>query len=332
MRKGDKGVIRATAKYCFGPVGRKGLAPGAEVEVPPDADLEYEAEVLDVYPPFNSKEAPIRARLSEAGLKKAHGNGFFHHEDYTRAIRCYQAAIKALDPSEVDEEEEETAEYKELVKIYCDVSNNLAAALMKLKRYKDVKEVRAAARCTRCGLYVCMYICVMACKDVCTCMCVAGAQHACPARLSSSSPQVVVKVIEVDPNNAKALYRGGVAAMRQDNYEEADMALKEAFKLAPTDPAVRSALKELARLKEEYRTRCVCVRACVCVWVCVCVCVRMYVTECVLVFVDMMDVSGGSLCVGRRGERMVDCRCVRVARFSVFMPMLQSLLGGFILI
>ena len=73
-------------------------------------------------------------------MKKFHGNGFFHHEDWTRAIRCYQTAIKALDPSEHEEEEDKEV-YRDLVKAYCEISNNLAAALLKLERYKDAKEV-----------------------------------------------------------------------------------------------------------------------------------------------------------------------------------------------
>lgn len=45
MRKGEKGLIRATAKYAFGPFGRKNVGYAGEVEVPPDADIEYEVEV-----------------------------------------------------------------------------------------------------------------------------------------------------------------------------------------------------------------------------------------------------------------------------------------------
>ena len=94
------------------------------------------------------------------------GNGFFHHEDYPRAIRCYQAAVKALDAESVDDSEESPEVYKQMCKTFCDISNNLAAALMKLERWKDAKEV-------------------------------------------------CVKVIEIDKDNVKALYRGGLAALRQ---------------------------------------------------------------------------------------------------------------------
>jgi FK506-binding protein 4/5 len=166
MRKGEKGFIRATSKYGFGPYGRKNVGFGGTVEVPGEADIEYEVEVTEIYPTFNPKEAPSVARLTEASLKKQLGNGFFHHEDYTRAIRCYQSAVKSLDPAEVDEEEEGEEAMKESIKMYCDISNNLAMALMKLERYKDACEV-------------------------------------------------CVKVIELEPNNVKALYRGGVASMEQ---------------------------------------------------------------------------------------------------------------------
>lgn len=139
MRKGEKGMVHAEAKYGFGPPGRPVVAPGAEVAVPPDAALEYEIEVIDILPPFNPKDAPLEARLGETELKKRHGNGFFHHKDYTRAIRCYQAGLKALDAESVDGEEEDEEAYEAMVKMFCDVSNNLAAALIKLERWKDTK-------------------------------------------------------------------------------------------------------------------------------------------------------------------------------------------------
>ncbi len=169
MRRGEKALVRCKAKYGFGPIGRLQAAPGAEVAVPADADLEYEMECLGIDPAFHPKDAPLAGRIAEAALKKRHGNGFFHHEDYNRAIRCYQAGIKALDADSVDPEEAEeeaAGAYAAMVKAFCDMSNNLAMALMKLERWKDAKEV-------------------------------------------------CVKVIEVDKDNAKALYRGGLAALRQ---------------------------------------------------------------------------------------------------------------------
>lgn len=93
-------------------------------------------QVTEVYPPFNPKEAPSEARLVEATLKKQLGNNFFHHEDWTRAIRCYQSAVKSLDPAEVDVEEEGEQVLRDVTKVYCDISNNLAMALMKLDRHK----------------------------------------------------------------------------------------------------------------------------------------------------------------------------------------------------
>jgi tetratricopeptide (TPR) repeat protein len=66
----------------------------------------------------------------------------------------------------MDPDEEGPELYREVVKTYCDVSNNLATALFKLERWKEAKEV-------------------------------------------------AVRVIELDPNNVKALYRGGMAALKQ---------------------------------------------------------------------------------------------------------------------
>lgn len=166
MRKGEKGLVRCKAKYGFGPIGRLNVAPGADVAVPADAELEYEVECLGIAPAFHPKEADTPARIAEAELKKRHGNAFFHHQDFNRAIRCYQAGIKALDADAVDPGEEAEGVYAAMVKAFCDMSNNLAMALMRLERWKDAKEV-------------------------------------------------CVKVIEIDKDNVKALYRGGLAALRQ---------------------------------------------------------------------------------------------------------------------
>jgi len=56
----------------------------------------------------------------------------------------------------------------------------------------------------------------------------------------------------VDKDNVKALFRGGQAALKQDNFEEAELALREAAKLAPKDPLVRAAVQDLQRKRAEY--------------------------------------------------------------------------------
>ena len=43
-----------------------------------------------------------------------------------------------------------------------------------------------------------------------------------------------------------------MAALQQDNYEEAELALKEAFKLSPKDAKIREALKELSERRANY--------------------------------------------------------------------------------
>ena len=203
MRKGEKALIRCSSKYAYGPVGRKVVGWGGTVEIPPDAALEYEAEVKELYPQLALKEAPTAARVFECNLKKQHGNRFFHHQDWQRAVRCYQAGLKALDPGESEEDEEG---YKDIIKMYCDISNNLAATLLKMQMPKE-------------------------------------AQEAC------------IKVIELDKDNVKALYRGGVAAMALHNFEEAEIALKEAFKLAPKDAGIKNAIQELKQRRSTYQKK-----------------------------------------------------------------------------
>jgi hypothetical protein len=39
MREGETGLIRASPKYAYGPIGRKKVAVGAAVEVPPNAEV-----------------------------------------------------------------------------------------------------------------------------------------------------------------------------------------------------------------------------------------------------------------------------------------------------
>lgn len=65
------------------------------------------------------------------------------------------------------------------------------------------------------------------------------------------------KVLEKEPNNAKALFRRGFAYLQLKEYEKAAEDLTEAAKLQPEDKAIKAALRQAkehtAKAEEKYK-------------------------------------------------------------------------------
>uniref|UniRef100_A0A6S9XL77 Uncharacterized protein n=1 Tax=Chrysotila carterae TaxID=13221 RepID=A0A6S9XL77_CHRCT len=63
------------------------------------------------------------------------------------------------------------------------------------------------------------------------------------------------QVLNVEPDNAKALYRRGYCQMQVGNLDEAQADLKRAAQLSPNDAEVRRAMHELVEKVHEYRVK-----------------------------------------------------------------------------
>jgi tetratricopeptide (TPR) repeat protein len=64
-----------------------------------------------------------------------------------------------------------------------------------------------------------------------------------------------VAVLQIDPSNVKALYRGGVAAMEQHMFVEARLAFAGAKELAPKDQGVARQFRELEKREKLYKAK-----------------------------------------------------------------------------
>jgi FK506-binding protein 8 len=61
-----------------------------------------------------------------------------------------------------------------------------------------------------------------------------------------------ISVLEIDPDNVKALYRAGKAAIYTADYDEAEAALQKAMALAPNDPKIVSEYRERKKRERAY--------------------------------------------------------------------------------
>lgn len=67
--------------------------------------------------------------------------------------------------------------------------------------------------------------------------------------------EACVSVLEMDPNNVKALYRAGFATMQQHRFDEAKMAFNRALEIDPGNKAVVKGLIELKAQVQAYKSK-----------------------------------------------------------------------------
>lgn len=67
--------------------------------------------------------------------------------------------------------------------------------------------------------------------------------------------EAVIEVLQMDPTNTKALFRGGQISSQQGNFEEARMALRKALEANPESSEVKAELGRLASRVKAYQAR-----------------------------------------------------------------------------
>ncbi|XP_076009618.1 peptidyl-prolyl cis-trans isomerase FKBP8 [Genypterus blacodes] len=127
MEMQEKALILAKATYAYGVRGSE------DPEVPPDAELSLEVELLDATEAPDLEILLPAKKIVLASHKRERGNVHFQRADYAFAVNSYSIALQITESnSKVDitpEEEEELME----VKIKC--LNNMAASQLKLDHY-----------------------------------------------------------------------------------------------------------------------------------------------------------------------------------------------------
>ncbi|XP_029905041.1 peptidyl-prolyl cis-trans isomerase FKBP8 [Myripristis murdjan] len=127
MEMGEKALIQADAKYAYGARG------SVDPEVPANAELSLEVELLEATDAPDLELLPPAERIALASHKRERGNMHYQHGDYAFAVNSYSIALQITESSsKVDITPEEEKELMD-VKVKC--LNNMAASQLKLDHY-----------------------------------------------------------------------------------------------------------------------------------------------------------------------------------------------------
>lgn len=127
MEMREKALVQTDGKYAYGPHGS--LVP----EVPPNADLSLEVELLEATDAPDLELLPPVEKIALASLKRERGNVHYQRGDYAFAVNSYSIALQITESSsKVDITTEEESELMD-VKVKC--LNNMAASQLKLNHH-----------------------------------------------------------------------------------------------------------------------------------------------------------------------------------------------------
>lgn len=127
MEIGEKALIQTDAKYAYGTRG------SLEPEIPPNAELSLEVELLEATDAPDLELLPPSEKIALASHKRERGNVHYQRGDYAFAVNSYSIALQITESSsKVDISPEEENELMD-VKVKC--LNNMAASQLKLDHY-----------------------------------------------------------------------------------------------------------------------------------------------------------------------------------------------------
>lgn len=127
MEMGETALVHTDAKYAYGSQG------SIDAEIPPNADLVFEVELLDATDAPDLELLPPKDKIQLADDKRERGNAHYQRGDYAFAVNSYSIALQITDSSsKVDITADEENNLVE-VKVKC--LNNMAAAQLKLDHY-----------------------------------------------------------------------------------------------------------------------------------------------------------------------------------------------------
>lgn len=127
MKIGEKAELIIGAKYAYGDTGR-------DSDIPPQATLYYEVELLKVDDPLDLDSLPIDDRLKLAEQKKERGNYLFSKlNDFPSAITIYTRSLRILDSGSHGGESDK--KLQDIVDMKLKLYNNMAACQLKAEAY-----------------------------------------------------------------------------------------------------------------------------------------------------------------------------------------------------
>lgn len=125
MEVGEVAEIHTDSRFAYSEFGK-------EPQVPPNTDMVFEVELLEVNPPPSTLAMTVEECCQMADKKREYGNELFGRKDFSGAINSYTRALTLLEdaPGGSDESQDKLVGGL-LVKCY----NNLAAAQLKVEAF-----------------------------------------------------------------------------------------------------------------------------------------------------------------------------------------------------
>ena len=203
MHKNEKAILTCAPGFAYG-------AAGAGADIPPNATLKFEVELMSWAPkPRELWEMSSAERIADAEARKTAGNRCFTQGDAATATDEYLAALRLVEDLGSSYGEPLSAdEAKTVSNLQISINSNLAAVYIKREQWGDAIAKASA-------------------------------------------------VLKLEPANAKALFRRGVALSRMGELAAAKSDLLSAAKASPSDAAIRGELdrvnKALADIKAKER-------------------------------------------------------------------------------
>ncbi|KAL8610750.1 hypothetical protein ACOMHN_016733 [Nucella lapillus] len=117
-------AIIASPRFGYGSYGR-------DPDIPPDATLNLEVELVEVLPPHDLSTMPAEDLLHYGEKKRAHGNLMFKREEYSMAISAYSRALKYFEAREKGTKAD-AALLQQIADCELTCYNNMAACQLKI--------------------------------------------------------------------------------------------------------------------------------------------------------------------------------------------------------
>ncbi|KAM7312505.1 peptidyl-prolyl cis-trans isomerase FKBP8 [Ixodes scapularis] len=128
MEKKELAEIVVPPRFGYGELGR-------QPDVPPNATLHYQVELLDTMEPKEETDLPFHERQSIGDAKRERGNFWYGRGEFSNAAHCYRRALDFLDDMGLNLSES-PPELQLLLDTRLKVYNNLAAAQIKMEAYE----------------------------------------------------------------------------------------------------------------------------------------------------------------------------------------------------
>lgn len=132
FKKGEQSKIILSPKYAFGTDGN------AELNIPPNATVEYVVTLKSFEKEKESWNMSYEEKLEESEIIKMKGTNYFQKGKFEMAAKLYQKVISYLQPETESEMEPTNTEKRNALLLAGYL--NLAACYLKMERYGDVIE------------------------------------------------------------------------------------------------------------------------------------------------------------------------------------------------